>query len=361
VTQIASEPTVHVRRIERLRGELDRLGAASFLVTDLTNVRYLSGFESTNVALIVDRGHTRLVTDGRYREAARSVQGVELVESERQIAPFLGRRLAELAESPVSFEADTMTVAQHEQIAASGAELRPTTGVVIGLRALKDPEELEAIRRGARVLDEVLGRLAQEPFVGRTEADLAWWIERAFREEGADGLAFPVIVASGPNAALPHHHPGGRTIERGETEIVDCGALLDGYCTDCTRTFATGELPDDLRRAYTSVQKGQADALAAVRPGADGQTLDATARAEIEGEGFEMPHGLGHGVGIAIHELPVLSRTATATLALGNVVTVEPGAYLPGRGGIRIEDLVIVREDGPEVLTPFTKELLTVG
>jgi Xaa-Pro aminopeptidase len=212
------------------------------------------------------------------------------------------------------------------------------------------------------VTNAVYERLAGEALVGRTEADVAWWVEQAFHDEGADGAAFDTIVASGPNAALPHHHPGSRVIGPGETVIVDAGALVDGYCADCTRTFATGPLPDDLQQAYDLCREAQEAALAAVRPGATGADLDAIARSAIEASGIApVLHGLGHGVGIEVHELPVLRPTSTDVLASGNVVTIEPGVYLAGRGGIRVEDLVVVTDDGCDVLTTFTKDLVTLG
>ena len=198
--------------------------------------------------------------------------------------------------------------------------------------------------------------------MGRTEADVAWWLEQVLREEGAEALAFEPIVAAGPNAALPHHHPGDRKIGPGETVIVDAGARAGGYCSDCTRTFATGLLPDALRRAYALCQSAQESALVAVRAGAGASELDAIARTRIEESGLApVLHGLGHGVGLEVHERPVLRPTSTDTLVPRNVVTVEPGVYLAGEGGIRIEDLVVVGETGPEVLSSFTKDLLTLG
>ena len=238
----------------------------------------------------------------------------------------------------------------------------PTTGVVAAIRAVKDEGELEAIRRAARVTDNVYERLAQETLVGRSEAEVAWWFEQALREEGAEAPAFEAIVASGPNAALPHHHPGDRKIGPGETVVVDAGAQVGGYCSDCTRTFATGPLPDELQRAYALCRSAQESALAAVRAGAVGSDLDGIARTEIEESGLApVLHGLGHGVGLEVHEQPVLRPASTDTLAVGNVVTVEPGVYLAGRGGVRIEDLVVVGETGPEVLSAFTKDLLTLS
>jgi Xaa-Pro aminopeptidase len=348
-------------RLEGLRAELERLGAHTFLVTNTVNVRYLTGFASSNAALLVGRETVSLATDGRYLEAARTVPGVELVPASRELLAELGRRLGELAEGPVAFEADHVTVAGHEALAADGTELVPANGVLVKLRSVKDEDELDAIRRAARIADEAYGRLAREPFVGRTEAELAWTMERFLYEERAEAPAFPTIVASGPNAALPHHHPGGRRIEAGETVIVDAGARVDGYCSDCTRTFATGPLPDELRRAYTVCRSAQENALAAVRVGASGVETDAVARGEIEKAGIApVLHGLGHGVGLEVHELPVLRPTSTDVLESGNVVTVEPGVYLAGRGGVRIEDLVVVTQGRPEVLTTFTKDLLTL-
>jgi Xaa-Pro aminopeptidase len=322
-------------------------------------VRYLTGFESSNAFVLVKHKQVLLFTDGRYFEAAQGVEGVEAVLVEREFAPGVASVLADFADAPVAFEADDLTVRRHELLAATGLELVGTAGVVVGLRADKAPEELEQIRRAARIINVVYERLAGEQLVGRTENDVAWWIEQAIHEEGA-APAFDIIVASGPKAALPHHHSGDRKIGPGETVVVDAGAKFDGYCSDCTRTFATGALPDDLRAAYGTCRAAQESALAEVRAGADSRAVDAVARREIEDGGFDLQHGLGHGVGLEVHELPVLRPTAEGRLAAGNVVTVEPGVYVAGRGGVRIEDLVVVMDEGAEVLTPFTKDLVTL-
>jgi Xaa-Pro aminopeptidase len=339
---------------------LEGLGAKSFLVSSPVNVRYLTGFESSNAFALVKANQVLLLTDGRYIEAARGVRGVEATRVDREFAPGVAAALPGLAEVPVAVEADHLTFARYSTLAESGLELVPTSGVVQRLRAVKEPEELEEIRRAARTAEAVYARLGAERIVGRTERDVAWWFEQALHEEGADGLAFDVTIASGPNAALPHHHPGDREIGAGETVIVDAGARVDGYCSDCTRTFATGPLPDELRRAYVACRSAQESALSEVRAGADAKGLDDVARMEIEDAGFQVLHGLGHGVGLEVHELPVLRPTAAGALETANVVTVEPGVYLPGLGGVRIEDLVVVTENGAEVLTPFTKELLTL-
>ncbi|MDQ3890579.1 MAG: Xaa-Pro peptidase family protein [Actinomycetota bacterium] len=345
-------------RADKLRRELSRLGASTFLVSAPVNVEYLTGFESTNAVALVGDDGVQLVTDGRYIEAARGIEGVEAVEGERDLLAWLATRLGRLAASPVAFEAAHVSFAAYETLGEGGVELRPTRGVVEAIRAVKDERELEAIRGAARVLDEMYERLADERIVGRTEAELAWWVERTLREGGADGLAFPVIVGSGPNAALPHHHPGDREIRAGETVIVDAGARVDRYCSDCTRTFATGGLPDELRRAYEVCLEAQERALAGVAPGSEARELDALARAVLEEAALaDVLHGLGHGVGLDVHELPRLASNSQARLEPGNVVTVEPGVYLAGRGGVRIEDLVVVMDAGADVLTPFSKDL----
>jgi Xaa-Pro aminopeptidase len=349
-----------VRRLQRLRAELDGLGASTFLVSNPTNVRYLSGFRSSNAALLAGADRVFLLTDGRYLDAARELSDVEVVEAARDLNAFLGQELGGLAEPPVAFEAGFVTVAARDAIAQSGVELVPSLGVVERLRAVKDEGELDAIRRAAAITNRAYERLAGERVVGTTEAELAWRLGDVLHEEGADDLAFPAIVASGPNSARPHHHPGERVVEAGETLIVDMGAALGGYASDCTRTFATGELPRELVGAYELCREAQATALEAVRPGAAARDVDAVARTRIAEAGHEVLHGLGHAVGLVVHEEPRLSDTADGTLAAGNVVTVEPGVYLPGRGGVRIEDLVVVTDDGPEILTSYTKELVTL-
>jgi Xaa-Pro aminopeptidase len=348
-------------RVERLRAELDGLEVESFLVSNPVNVRYLTGFESSNAFLLVKHKSVVLMTDGRYAEAARTVDGVDLVAIERDFVPGLVATLPEVAETPVGFESDHLTVARHADLSATGLELVPASAVLLRLRALKEPGELASIRAAARIVDSVLEHLVGETVVGRTEAELAWWIVQAIHEQGAEDVSFEPIVAAGPNAALPHHHPGSRPIGVGETIVVDLGAKLNGYCSDCTRTFATGSLSDDLRRAYVVCQSAQGAALAEVAPGANSRWLDSIARTQIANAGEQLPHGLGHGVGLEVHELPVLRQTTNGSLVSGNVVTVEPGVYLPGRGGVRIEDLVVVTDDGHEVLSGFTKELTSLN
>jgi Xaa-Pro aminopeptidase len=342
-------------RVDRLRPSLEE----PLLVTDRTNLFYLCGFRSSNAGLLVEPDRLRLFTDFRYIEAAHEVEGVEVVQTKRAVT----RDLAGLLEGTIGFEAEAVTYAQWETLGADGLELVPRRGLVEALRAVKDDAELDAIRRAAEITTRGYERLAEEPFVGRTEVELAHRLEELFAELGSDGLAFETIVAAGPNGANPHADPGERRVQPGDAIVIDAGASVGGYNADCTRTFAAGELTGELRRAYDVCLAGQLAGLEAVRPGASGVDVDAAARDTIEAEGLgeRFGHGLGHGVGLLVHEAPRLSTESSDTLVAGNVVTVEPGVYLPGLGGIRIEDLVIVGEHGNEVLTSMTKELVTVA
>ncbi len=342
-------------RVDRLRESLEE----PLLVTNGVNVRYLVGFASSNAALLVEPDRVRLFSDFRYAEAGRAVEGVEFVETKRSLVVAL----AELLEGRIGFEADVVSYTSWETLNGGGLDLVARRGQVEALRAVKDDGELDAIRRAGKITSEAYERFAEESFVGRTERELAWRLDELFHELGADAPAFETIVASGPNAAKPHARPSDRTVGAGETVVVDAGAMVDGYCADCTRTFATGSLPDELQSAYTTCLDGQLAGLEATRAGVTGVDADAAARDKIEaaGLGDKFGHGLGHGVGLEVHEAPRLSRESTDTLAVGNVVTVEPGVYLEGLGGIRIEDLVIVTDGEPEILTSPTKNLVTVS
>jgi Xaa-Pro aminopeptidase len=341
-------------RVERLQASLEE----PLLVSNLVNVRYLVGFESSNAALVVESDQVRLFSDFRYAELGRAVEGVEFVETKRSLYAALG----ELLEGRIGFEAEDLTYGRWETLSAGGVELVPRRGLVEELRAVKDDAELEAVRRAAALTSEAYARFAEERFAGRTERELAWRLDELFHELGAEAPAFETIVASGPNSARPHARPSDRKVGAGETIVVDAGVRLDGYCSDCTRTFATGSLPERLQEAYAVCLEAQLAGLEAVRAGATGVAVDGAARRLIDEAGFgeAFGHGLGHGVGLDVHEAPRLAKESGDTLAAANVVTVEPGIYLEGLGGIRIEDLVIVGEDGPEITTGFTKDLVSV-
>jgi Xaa-Pro aminopeptidase len=346
---------VNGSRIQRLREALEE----PLLVTNGVNIRYLTGFSSSNAALLVEPDRLQLFSDFRYAEAARAVEGVEFVETKRSLVAAL----AELLEGRIGFEADAVSYASWDILSAGGLDLVPRRGLVEALRAVKDESELDAIRRAGEITSGAYERLAEERFTGRTERQLAWRLDELFHKLGAHAPAFESIVASGPNGARPHARPTDRVVETGETVVIDAGAMVDGYCADCTRTFATGPLPDELHSAYTTCLDGQLAGLEATRAGVSGVDADAAARDRIEaaGLGDKFGHGLGHGVGLEVHEAPRLSRESTDTLAAGNVATVEPGVYLEGLGGIRIEDLVVVADGAPEVLTTSTKDLVTVS
>jgi Xaa-Pro aminopeptidase len=341
-------------RIDRLRALIDE----PFLVTAPVNVRYLTGLDSTNAALLVGPDGARLFTDFRYAERAREVEGVTFEETPR----YLYTELPSLLPPRVAFEADALTYANYEFLRQGGLELEPRRGLVEALRIVKEPEELDAIRRATEVTNRTYELLAEEQFSERSEKELAWRMEQLFHDSGADGLAFPVDVAAGPTAASPHAVPGDRVVQEGDLVLVDAGAVVDDYCSDCTRTFAVGDVSDTLREVYELVRRAQRAGLDAVRAGVSGREADAAARTVIAdaGHGESFGHGLGHGLGLLVHEAPALRPEAEDLLAAGNVVTVEPGIYLSGVAGIRIEDLVVVTDDGCEVLTSFPKELTTV-
>ena len=344
-------------RLQSLGEQLD----APLLVTNLTNVYYLCGFDSSNAALLVSpKGEPTLFTDFRYAESASEVDGVEVVVTKRALMRDVGERLS----GRVQFEADVLPYLEWERLASGGAELVPSHGIVDAVRAVKSEEEVAKLGRAARIADRALEALTAETWVGRTEREVAWRLRELCHAHGATDLAFDSIVASGTNGAMPHAHPTEKVIERGTLVTVDWGVKVDGYYSDCTRTFSTGgTLPPKLREAYDVCLAAQKRAVAGIRAGMTGVEADALAREPIAAAGFgdNFGHGLGHGVGLMVHEAPRLSTESDDTLEVGHCVTIEPGIYITGLGGVRIEDLAIVREEGVDVLTSFPKELIEVG
>jgi len=256
-----------------------------------------------------------------------------------------------------------MSYSAWETLGSGSVEPVPRRGLVERLRAVKEEHELAAIRRACEITDRMFERLTEERFVGRSEREVAWTIEQLFREEGADRVAFESIVASGPNSARPHARATAREIRAGETLVIDTGCTVDAYSSDYTRTFMTGSTDGVVKEAYAVVLAAQEAGLEAIRAGIAGVDADAAARGVIDATPFAgmFGHGLGHGLGLEIHEAPRMSTESTDTLARGNVVTVEPGVYLEGRAGIRIEDNVVVTNAGVENFTGFRKDLITVG
>ncbi len=342
-------------RIERLRPTLDE----PLLVTNPVSVLYLTGFKSSNAALLIEPDRVRLFTDFRYADAAAAVEGVEFEETKRALLKDLSQRLS----GPLGFEADYVSYAGWKTLGSGTVEPVPRSGLVEALRAVKDGAELEALRRACAITDRVYERLADERFIGRRERDIAWTLEQFFHDEGAQGVGFEAVVASGPNAARPHSRATDREIGRSETVVIDSGCTVDGYASDYTRTFATGPLDGELKEAYAVCLLAQEAALEGIRAGFTGVAADTLAREVVDGTDFAgtFGHGLGHGLGLEVHEAPRMSTESSDTLVAGNVVTVEPGVYLPGRGGIRIEDDVVVTDDGIENLTALRKDLLEVN
>jgi Xaa-Pro aminopeptidase len=325
--------------------ELDML-----LVSNLVNVRYLTGFGGTNGLCLLGPELRLFFTDFRYTEraAAELTGGWEMGPADPDILASIVARL----EGRVGFDDEDLSVRQHAKLAEKaaereGVEFVAAGGVVERVRRVKEPAELEAIAAAAALADGVYEWLLDRGLAGKTEREVAAAAEARMRELGAEP-SFPSIVAAGPTGAQPHAEPGEREIGAGELVTIDMGAKLGGYCSDCTRTFATGLLPDEQRATYELVEAAQAAALEAVRPGATGSAVDAVARDIIvtAGHGEDFGHGLGHGVGLEVHESPTLSSRSEDTLEEGNVVTVEPGVYIKGSHGVRIEDLVVVTADG---------------
>jgi Xaa-Pro aminopeptidase len=308
--------------------------------------------------LLVEQNRVRLFSDFRYAEAARAVEGVEFEETRRALLKDLADRLS----GRIGFEQDSVSYAGYETLRSGSLELVPQSGLVERLRAVKDEDELKSIRRACEIADRVFDRLSEERFVGRTERDVAWTIEQLFHDEGGEALSFEIIVAAGPNAARPHGRASDRVIGRGETVLVDAGCKVGGYASDYTRTFATGPLDGEVKEAYAVVLAAQQAGLDALRAGIGGVDADAAARRVVDATPFAgtFGHGLGHGLGLEVHEAPRLAAESADTLVAGNVVTVEPGIYLEGRAGIRIEDNVVITTDGIENYTDLRKDLILV-
>jgi Xaa-Pro aminopeptidase len=354
-----------VSRIQRLAALLEEpllVAGPPYVLGGQANVRYLTGLQSSNSAVLVEPdGSATLYTDFRYANRARSLDGFEVVETARGMIPAIGELLSGRR---IQFEEQHLPHALYRQLVEAGVDAVPSSGLVESLRAVKDADEIASMRRGAALSDEVFAALANERFSGRSERELAWWIERSFREAGAEGVSFEAVVGAGATAASPHAVPGEDPIERGVLVVVDAGCVVDGYCSDCTRTFAVGEVSERLHELYDLCLEAQLAGLAAVASGVHGRDADAASRTIIDGQGlgWAYGHGMGHGVGLQIHEAPTLRAESTDVLEAGNVVSVEPGIYIPDEGaGVRIEDLVLVTEDGCERLTQFTKELVTVA
>ncbi len=337
------------------------------LITALVNVRYMTGYTGSNGLAVVGPDTRTFVTDFRYQEQAaaevdpsydRRLATVELTDGLADVLPSGTVRLG--------FDDAHVTVRQQarlRELLPARIELVAAGGLIEHLRAAKDAEEVTRIRAASEAADAALLALLDSGLSGRTERELARALVAAMWDRGAQSVSFDPIVAAGPHGALPHARPRDVALRSGQLVVIDWGAVLDGYCSDCTRTFAVGESSDHAREVYDLVLTAQQAGLAAVRAGAGARAVDAAARDVIEaaGHGAHFGHSLGHGVGLEVHEAPRLSKRSDEELVSGNVVTVEPGVYIPGELGVRIEDLVVVTDTGNEILTGLDKQLTVVS
>ena len=358
-------PSTHAARRAALRAAVAEKGLDAALITRLVNVRYLTGFTGSNGALLVTADAEVLTTDGRYTtQASAQAPDVERLIT-AAVATDLVERAATAGRVRLGFEAHDVTVEAHGRLTAvtDKADLVPLGAAVEALRAVKDEDEIALIRRACQAADDAIAALWETTLAGRSEKDIGADLEARMRANGADGPSFETIVASGPNSAVPHHRPTDRVVEVGDFVKFDFGALVEGYHSDMTRTVVVGPPADWQRELHALVAAAQQAGIDGLCPGATSAALDKAARDVIDDAGYgeSYTHSLGHGVGLEIHEAPALRKDGSDTLADRMPVTVEPGVYLPGRGGVRIEDLLVVRPDGPESLTTTTKELLVLS
>jgi Xaa-Pro aminopeptidase len=350
-------------QLQKIRQKLEQQELDALLVSRGENRRYLSGFTGSDGWLLISNSVACLAIDFRYVEQAkREASDFETLHIKGNLANWLPDLVSSLNYRSIGFEADDISYSTFNQLCdvlkdKQQFKLIPTTNLVESNRAVKEPQELEYIIQAAALADAVLEYIRAFIHPGITEKQVAWEIEKWLREKGSETLPFDIIVASGPNAALPHAKPSQRVINRSEPVVIDLGARVDGYCSDLTRTLCCGEEDETFLKIYDITLGAQLAALAAIREGMNGEQADQLSRIIIEqaNYGDAFGHGLGHGVGLVAHELPRLGTHSTDVLVDGMVFTVEPGIYLPGWGGVRIEDTVVLRNGKIETLTKASK------
>ena len=358
-------------RPRRVAALLDGLTAAhldGLLLTGLSNIRYPTGFSGSSALLVVSPRDVVLITDFRYQTQVGEEVGdfARVAIEPSSLWTGLWQQLAQLSGlQVVGFETAHLLHRDFQRLIEGGSrwQWRPTVDLVETLRERKDESEVALIERAAGVATDALRATLTQVRVAMTEVEVAGILEKALRDAGSEGFPFPSIVASGPRAALPHAHSSSRPIEPGDFLLMDFGAVVGGYCSDVTRTVVVGSASSEQRDVYDVVREANAVASAAVRTGMTGRDADALARDYIDraGYGAQFGHSLGHGIGLEVHEAPRLARTAEGVLAEGAVVTIEPGIYRPGWGGVRIEDDVVLEADGPRLLTEFPRDLIELG
>lgn len=347
--------SVFARRRERARA---LVGAGSFLTRDLPVIRYLSGFSGSNATLLVSDNGATLITDGRYTDQARTeTDGVAIVIERDAMAAIIALRPGPIGVDPA------LSVDDVERLRRANIDLQVMGPVLRELRAVKDHHELELLARACEITARALGALVESLSVGDSEVGIARRIESLFADLGADDRAFPTIVAAGPNSAIPHHRPSARPLQAGDLLVIDCGALVDGYHADMSRTFVVGAEPLPWQwEIHSVVRQAQVAGIEAAVPGVSARDVDHAARSVISAAGFAdaFTHGTGHGVGLQIHEPPMITQGSVDSISADSPITVEPGIYLPGRGGVRIEDTIVVG-DPARVLTEAPRDLIVVG
>jgi len=359
------ENTIEIR-ISKIRNAIQDQGIDTFLVMVGENRWYASGFtaedtqfDESSGALLISKDRLLLATDSRYDlQATHEAPGFETITYKKGLAEALPDLLVEMETRRLGFESVRMSVLQFNELKealenrALAIELKPVQNIVEKLRLIKDQTEIDTLRRALRLAESGFERIKQVLVPGMTERDTAWLLEKALKEDGADGLSFPIIAAFGPNSALPHAVPGQRKLQPGQPLLFDWGVRLGGYCSDISRTLVVGEPEDPFDAVFQTVLEAQSKAIDAIKPGISGKMVDAVAREHIRSKGFKgkFGHGLGHGTGLAIHESPRLSPIKDDVLEPGMVFTVEPGIYLPEWGGVRLENMVALMDDGPVVL-----------
>jgi Xaa-Pro aminopeptidase len=353
-------------RLAKLREALANEGLDAILITQPENCCYLSGFTGSAGVLLISQDQAVLATDFRYYEQVeKQAPDFRLAKITDKFEPLLPELVHQVGAKRVGFESVHLTVDQHQewQKVAEDFELVPTKELVEGIRTVKDEDELDRIRKAIALADEAFAHIVSFIEPGMAEKEVAWELEVFMRTHGAEKMAFNIIVGSGPNGAMPHATVSERMIRVGEPIVMDLGAVIEGYHSDLTRTICVGRPDDKFREIYGIVLEAQYAAEQGIKPGMIGKEADSIARKVIEeaGHGENYGHGLGHGVGLAVHEKPGVGRLSEDVLKPGMVFTVEPGIYLPGWGGVRIEDMVIMREDGVEVLTQASKDVFAQG
>jgi len=347
-------------RLQKIRQALAARESEAILISQPENRLYLSGFDGSAGYLLITPKAAILATDFRYIEQARAqAPDYEIHRVAGDAADWLPGLATELELSDLAFEAANITVTQYGKLndaldkAKSRTTLTPLDGLVESLRAVKEPEEIKLITQAAELADAAYEYVETEIKAGMTEKEIAWEIEKTLRERASQTIPFDIIVASGPNAALPHARPTSRTIEPGEPIVIDMGARIDGYCSDLSRSICIGKRDDRFNEIYNIVLKAQQTAIDAIKEGVTGEEVDAAARKYIKDAGYgeAFGHGLGHGVGLATHELPHIAPNSKEPLIDGMIFTVEPGIYLPEWGGVRIEDMVLMENGKARVLS----------